>query len=375
MRVLIAGGGTGGHVYPAVAILEGLRRREADVKVGYVGTRRGLEARVLASYPSVDFYPIHARGFARKGRWSVISVLFWLAVALLESLIILVRFRPHLVVGVGGYSSFAPVAVASTLGRVFSVRTAVHEQNAVAGLSNRILSRFVDVVMISYREAKRSFPHARKIVLTGNPVREEFLHACRTTATYTEFGLDPRRHTVLMFGGSNGSAELVEEVLRSKDLVAHSDGTQILLVTGKSVDATEVQRELASVGAKNVVAVSYIEKMGAAFAVADLIVSRAGATTLAEITTCGKASLLVPWRDAADNHQWENARILEQEDACRLADEGSIVHRQLVNLVLDLVKDEATLHRLAGNARRLGQRQADALIVGEIRSLVRGARA
>ena len=119
----------------------------------------------------------------------------------------------------------------------------------------------------------------------------------------------------------------------------------------------------------------YIERMGAAFAVADLIVARAGATTLAEITTCGKASVLVPWESAADNHQWENARVLEREDACELADGRVMVERGLVNLVLNLIGDEATLSRLAGNAGRLGQRHADSLILGEIETLVRGGRA
>jgi UDP-N-acetylglucosamine--N-acetylmuramyl-(pentapeptide) pyrophosphoryl-undecaprenol N-acetylglucosamine transferase len=178
---------------------------------------------------------------------------------------------------------------------------------------------------------------------------------------------------VLVFGGSLGSTKLIDEVLRAKDAIARSTDLQVLLVTGRAADHRAIRAELTAAGATNVVVVPYIERMGEAFALADLIVSRAGATTLAEITSCGKASILVPWKEAADNHQWENARLLESERACTLADEDVIVRRGLVNLIEETIRDDRVLARLAANSRRVGMRQARALILGEIRATMRGA--
>jgi UDP-N-acetylglucosamine--N-acetylmuramyl-(pentapeptide) pyrophosphoryl-undecaprenol N-acetylglucosamine transferase len=375
MRVLIAGGGTGGHFYPALAMIDGLRARKSDVRVAYVGTRRGIEARILPSHAWVEFHPICARGYAREGLVERLRFFVSLFVGFVQTLVVFARFRPQLVIGVGGYSSFLPVLLGALLGRFLSIRTAIHEQNAVAGMANRWLSRWVDVVMTSYPESKAAFRRARRVVLTGNPVREEFLYASRSEESYAQFGLDPKRKTVLVFGGSNGSAELIEQVLMAKQELAGRDGVQVLLVTGEEGLARSVQEEFGASGVENVSVRAYIDKMAAAFAVADLIVARAGATTLAEITTCGKAAVLVPWREAVDNHQWENARVLEREEACQLADGRIMVEHGLVNLVLHLVEDEVALSRLAGNARRLGQRTAGSLIQGEIETLLRGARA
>jgi UDP-N-acetylglucosamine--N-acetylmuramyl-(pentapeptide) pyrophosphoryl-undecaprenol N-acetylglucosamine transferase len=261
------------------------------------------------------------------------------------------------------------------LGRVLPIRTAIHEQNAVPGLANRLLSRVVDVVLVSYPMAASAFPRARKVVVTGNPIRQEFLRERRCEAAYREFDLDPRRRTVLVFGGSNGSPELVDRILAAKADLARRDDLQVLLVTGGARSDDEVRRELREAGAANVQVRKYIDRMATAFAIADLIVARAGATTLAEITTCGKPAVLVPWRGAADDHQWQNARVLEKAEACRLADAQTTGKGELVNQILRLAGDDAALTRLAGNARRLGQRQANSLILGEIQTLVRGARA
>ena len=374
-RVLLAGGGTGGHVYPALAIVQGLRQNMPDVRVAYVGTRRGVEARAVRQTPWVQFLPIHARGLDRDERGGSFRTAAWTAVSIVESAFLLARLCPRVVVGVGGYSSFAPVLLASLAGRILPVRTAIHEQNAVPGLANRWLSRFVDVVFVSYPVAASAFPRARRVVVTGNPVREEFLRERRSDAAYREFGLDPRRRTILVFGGSNGSSEFVEQILAAKAELARRDDLQVLLVTGGARSDEEVRRELADAGATNVKVVTYIDRMATAFAIADLVVARAGATTLAEITTCGKPAVLVPWRGAAEDHQWENARVLERAEACRLADVSQAPQGALVDQVVHLVRDDAALLRLAGNARRLGQRQASSLILGEIESLMKGARA
>jgi len=374
-RVLIAGGGTGGHFYPALAVTEELRRSEHDVEVGYVGTRRGIEARILLSYPWIRFFPITVRGMDRGRLLHRLGAIAMLAISFAQTVVVFARFRPDVVLGMGGHSSFPPVALGVLLGKVLPIRTIIHEQNAIAGLANRILAPHVDTVLVSYPQSSRSLAKARRIVVTGNPIRDDFLRGQRTPAVYRSFGLRPNRRTVLVFGGSNGSSRLIEEVLRAKEAIAHDDGLQILLAAGGQQDDARIRDELTSAGVRNVVVHRYIDRMGEAFAIADLIVSRAGATTLAEITSCGKPAVLVPWNGATDNHQWENARILASEGACTLADEDDIVHGGLVTLIRELVSDEGRMHCLATNSWRLGQRRAQALVLGEIRALMREARA
>jgi len=373
MRVLIAGGGTGGHFYPAMSVIEELRAWKPDVKVGYVGTRSGIEARVLPSHPSVRFFPIHAVGLAGARSLHRLRAWILLLYSFLESLLILARFRPEIVIGVGGYSSFPPVFLAALLGRFLRIRTLIHEQNAIPGLANRRLAGYVDGVLLAYPEARRHFAHARRVAVTGNPVRRELLLARRSDAAYRMFGLDPSRRTVLVFGGSLGSSQLVDSILAAKESLARTDSLQVLLVTGGAADEERIRSELHDAGVRNVVVRHYIDRMGEAFAVADLVVSRAGATTLAEITACGKASLVVPWSGAADNHQWENARALRSIEGCTLVDERDIVSRGLVHVIQDLVADEEALALLARNAWRSGRRNARALILGEIKGLMRGA--
>ena len=373
MRVMIAGGGTGGHVYPALAILDELKRKHADVEVAYVGTRRGMEARVLGGRPWVRFMPIHAHGRRPGERFDRIRVGLWLALSLVEAAIALLRFRPNVVLGVGGYSSFPPLLVASLAGRLLPVRTVVHEQNAVAGLANRWLSRFVDCVLVSYPTSRDQFPRAKRVVTTGNPIRAEFLRQERTEEGYRAFGLRSDRRTILVFGGSQGAPDLVTQVLAGADELAARGEIQVLLVTGNDRAAADARRALARDGIGNVVVVPYVQDMPTAFALADLVVSRAGATTLAEITVCGKPAVLVPWRGATDDHQLENARVLEREEACRLVGDETMVRHELVKFVLDVVCDESTLVRLGENARRLGRREAGTLIRTEIEALARGA--
>ena len=371
MRVLVAGGGTGGHFYPALAICEGLRKRYPNVRVGYIGSRNGVEARVLPSYSWIRFFAIQAGGLSRTNWVSNVRTATKLVVGFLQSAWILLRFRPHLVIGVGGHSSFPPLFLAALAGKVLPVRTAIHEQNVIGGLANRWLSRFVDLVMLTFSQSERSFPRAQKVVVTGNPIREEILHAKRSPELYRAFGLDPARRTILVFGGSKGSREITEQVLLGKEAVSQNRDLQVLLITGDADAERRIRAELKASNVKNIVVKGYVHQMGAAFAIADLVVCRAGATSLAEITSCGKASLLVPWKEAADDHQRKNAELMREECACTVADDEVIVRHRLVDVILGQMGDELGLERMANNARRLGQRSAETLILGEIRSLMR----
>jgi UDP-N-acetylglucosamine--N-acetylmuramyl-(pentapeptide) pyrophosphoryl-undecaprenol N-acetylglucosamine transferase len=371
MNVLIAGGGTGGHFYPALAICEGWKERHPNARFAYIGTRTGVEARVLPSYPWIRFFPIAASGLYRhkllKNIWAAARILWGFA----QTVLVFCRFRPDLVIGVGGHSSFAPVWVGAVLGRVLPIRTAIHEQNVLGGVANRWLSRVVDLVMLSFPQSTRSFPRARKIVVTGNPIREEFLHVKRSDALYRQFELDPDRRTILVFGGSKGSMEITEQVLHGKEAIAGNQDLQILLITGDAGRSASIQSQLDDARITNIVVKTYVHQMGAAFAIADLVVCRAGATSLAEITSCGKASLLIPWKEAADDHQRKNAEALENEQACIVAEEDVIVRHALVDAILDQMKDELGLEHLACNAKRLGTQSAQSAILGEIGALMR----
>lgn len=374
MRILVAGGGTGGHVYPALAICQGLHRKYPTARFVYIGTRQGLESQIVPDHKWITFCPIQAAGWT-KGSWARrLAVLVKLLVGLLQTACVFVWFRPQLVVGVGGYASFAPVMLAALLGKVLPLRSAIHEQNVIAGRANRWLSRYVDLVMLSFPQTQRSVPQAKRAVVTGNPIREEFLHAKRSDDAYRSFGLDPAKRTILVFGGSKGAMEMTRQVLDGRRQISANAALQILLVVGDPIAGERMRTLLRNEGIKNIVVFPYVHHMGTAFAVADLVVCRAGATSLAEITACGKASVLVPWREAAEDHQRANAAMLSADNACVTADQEGLVDRGLVGVILEQMDDELGLRRLSSNARLLGRRDAGALIEQEIDGLMRGIR-
>jgi len=369
MRILVAGGGTGGHVYPAIAVIEALRRSGSDVCVGYVGTRTGIERRVVGQLRGVPYFPVCARGMERGRPVSVLLAAAALALGLLQVLWVFVRFRPRVVLGMGGYASAASVLLGVIAGWVFPVRTVIHEQNAVPGLTNRLLGRLVDTVLVSFQETVDRFARARRVVVTGNPVRAALLKARRRPETYHAFGLDETKRTVLVFGGSRGSLALVSATVRAATTWRNEQHLQLLLITGERVDAARLRRALARAGVHNVAVTDYVERMEDAFAVADLVVSRAGATTVAELAICGKPAVLVPWRGAAEDHQMANAELLRDAEACEVAEESSLQRGGLASMVEQVVGDERRLSVMAQRARALGVRNAAFRVLGELTML------
>ncbi len=367
MRVLVAGGGTGGHVYPALAILDELAQTVSNVDLGYVGTKRGLEARLVPSISNLRFFTTCVRGLPSGlrlvARLRSALALLW---SLVEALVIVLRFRPHVVLGVGGYASFPVVFISALLGRVMSIRTLIHEQNAVVGRANRLLSRWVDRVLVSFPSTVNDLSHANRVVITGNPVRQDRLGKKPSRDMYQEFALDPDKRTVLVFGGSKGSAALTQAVLDLSAEFSDEREIQVLLVTGSEDAANEARDRLQNSGARNFAVQAYIDQMGEAYAIADLVVSRAGATTLAEITSCGKPAVIVPWEGATDDHQVANALFLERADACALIREAAILDGGLSHVIRELVHDPRRLVRMAANSRRLGRRQATTAVLGEV---------
>jgi UDP-N-acetylglucosamine--N-acetylmuramyl-(pentapeptide) pyrophosphoryl-undecaprenol N-acetylglucosamine transferase len=306
--ILVCGGGTGGHLYPALALLEGLRRVEPHARLVYVGSRNGLETAVMPRYSWVEFYKLPIRGIARPGQrplwflWALLA-LAQLPVALAQALWIVLKERPKIIIGVGGYGAFAPVL----WGVLLKIPCYVHEQNLVPGIVTRLFAPWAKKVFLTYPQTAR-WLRARHVVVTGLPVRPELLSA---RPDHPRFGLRSDRKTVLVFGGSRGSQTLTEAALAAQH---HLSEVQFLIVTGQTSQASldlHLRRLSAGEGEQSRRSlVPYIHEMGTALATADLVICRAGAGTLAELTALRKPAIVVPWPGAANDHQTANAAQL-----------------------------------------------------------------
>ncbi|MCA3016761.1 MAG: undecaprenyldiphospho-muramoylpentapeptide beta-N-acetylglucosaminyltransferase [Myxococcaceae bacterium] len=345
MRVLIAGGGTGGHLFPGIALAEEVVTRHPKNDVVFVGTTRGLEARVVPENGFV-FEPITSRGLKGMGLVKLALGLLTLPVSFFEALALVRRYRPDVVVGVGGYSS-GPVVLAAWLLRV---PTAVQEQNALPGLTNRLLGRVVKAVFLSFDETTRFFRRAKVHVL-GNPIRRALLDNFLTPNVAHE------KFTVLVFGGSLGARGLNTRVVEALEhLAPRREALRLVHQTGKA-DLEAVRQGYAGKGFDADVR-EFIDDMSAAYLSADLVVCRAGATTVAELTTCKKASILVPFPFATDDHQAVNARALVEAGAALMFREAELTGAHLAQAILSLEADRDRLKAMEKAAGSLGRPEA-----------------
>lgn len=346
MRLLVAGGGTGGHVFPGIALAEEVVTRHPKNDVVFVGTARGLEASVvpIAGYP-IEL--IDVRGLKGKGIGSILSGLLRLPRAFVQSWRVLRKWRPDVVVGVGGYAS-GPVVLAA---RLMGIPTAVQEQNAVAGLTNRLLGRIVQAAFTAFPEAGRHFP-GQKVQLLGNPIRRQLLENYMRPVSKRDDQL-----RVLVFGGSQGAHGLNMRVIEALPFLADlRDRVRFVHQTGAR-DREQVEKGYAGVGFAPDVR-EFITDMSAAYAGSDLVVCRAGATTLAELTVCKKPSILVPFPAAADNHQVVNARSLVDAGAAVMIEERDLTGELLAAEMRRVLLDPALRDRMARAAGLLGRPQA-----------------
>ena len=356
MRLLIAGGGTGGHLFPGIAVAEEFLSRDPGNQVLFVGTEHGIEGRLL---PRLGFRHefITAAGIRRKNRLSQMKGLVMLLYGYSQSRKILRQFRPQLVLGVGGYAS-GPVLMAA---RGLQIRRFIHEQNAIPGFTNKFLSRFAEKIFISLDESRSFFP-AEKLVLTGNPVRKEILAETRRTEE------EPREKgtfNILVFGGSAGAHSINMAVSAALPLlrgererlsITHQTGEKDLPEVSLAYQAEQLQAKV----------VPFIEDMAAAYRDADLIVCRAGATTIAEVTACGKPCIFIPYPHAVDDHQRLNAEALLKQDAGFMLLERELSGESLAQLILELMNDPRQLKVAGENARGLARVEAARTIVDEM---------
>jgi UDP-N-acetylglucosamine--N-acetylmuramyl-(pentapeptide) pyrophosphoryl-undecaprenol N-acetylglucosamine transferase len=359
--MVIAGGGTGGHLFPGIALAEEVTTRQPGNQVLFVGTRRGLEARVV---PEAGFSleTVEVSGLKGMGLWKRLRALVQLPLALVSSWWILRRFRPDVVVGVGGYSS-GPVVLAAWLQ---GVATAIQEQNALPGVTNRILGKLVRAVFIAFDEARPAFPPG-KTYLVGNPVRrtlvDNYLRS-RPAVTDGSFRL-------LVLGGSQGARGLNTRVLEA---LPHLGPMRDRLVVRHQTGAADLDRVRAAYQAAGLKAevVEFIEDVSAAYAQASLVLCRAGATTLAELTICKKASILVPFPAATDDHQAVNAQALVKAGAARMFREAELTGGVLAAQLLSLADDPEALRRMERAAGELGRPEAARELVDVCAELVAG---
>lgn len=345
MRVLIAGGGTGGHLFPGIALAEEVTTRHHRNDVVFVGTERGLEARVVpAAGYRLETIPV--MGLKGKSLGNFLKALLALPRAILLSWQILRKYRPDVVVGVGGYSS-GPVVLMAWLLRI---PTAVQEQNALPGFTNKVLGKLARAVFIAFEEARPFFP-SKKVHLIGNPIRAKLMdNYLRSSQKHEGF-------TILVFGGSLGAkgvnARVIDALVHLEDLKGQLHFTH---QTGKA-DLENVKKGYADRGFDANV-VEFIDDMSGAYAKAELVICRAGATTVSELTVCKKAAILIPFPHATDNHQEINARALVAAGAALMFRESELDGKKLADAVRTLVSEPAKLRKMERQAGLLGRPEA-----------------
>jgi len=363
MRVVIAGGGTGGHLFPAIAIAEEIKRRDETAEVFFIGTEYGIEASIIPK----EGYPIkylRAEGVVGKSPFRMARGMARTILSLYDSYAFLERLRPDAVIGVGGYASFCPVFT----GHLMSLPTLIAEQNSVPGLANKVLGRIADAVCVTYHESIAFFPKS-KTFITGNPVRAGILSGSREGA-YDLFSLERNKFTIFVFGGSSGARTINNALCGTFGALNGLKGDiQFLHQTGKT-DYETVRETYRKWGFKGTVT-AFIHQMAEAYAVADLVISRAGATTLAELTSVGKPAILLPYPYAAGRHQEMNAQRLSEMGAVRVVLDQELDGEVLAKNIRELYADKHVRSEMQRSSRSVGRPDAAHKVVDVLMSLIK----
>lgn len=364
LRILISGGGTGGHIFPAISIANAIKARRPDAKILFVGATGRMEMqRVPAAGYEIKGLPIC--GFDRKNLLKNIGVLYKIWKSQRMAKHIIRDFRPMVVVGVGGYASGPTLNEAAHLG----IPCLIQEQNSYAGVTNKILAHKVTKICVAYDGMERFFP-ADKIIKTGNPVRQSLLSTSLTHDEATEkFHLSPARKTILLVGGSLGARTINESVMQHLDLVKAEKDVQFIWQTGKYY-YNSIQERLKGNCPENLKYMDFISDIGAAYKAADLIISRAGASSISEFCLIGKPVILVPSPNVAEDHQTKNAMALVSKGAALYIKDADAPDR-LLRMAIDTVKDNSRLASLSQNIRQLALPDSADIIASEVIKLAK----
>jgi len=344
MRLLIAGGGTGGHLFPAVAVARAVKNEDRAAEVLFVGTRHGIEAKILPE-SEFPFRFISARGLRKTGLLNTVTAAAEIPLGMLQSFSIIGEFHPTVVLGVGGYASGPTLAAAVIL----RIPTAIQEQNSVMGTTNRILARFVDRVFTSWETTEPS-PPPGKTTFAGNPVRGDLFSAPIAAKEVDKFHL-------LVFGGSGGARSINQAMTQNLELLQPM-ASQVSIIHQTGAAAVEAVRQAYLAAGIEADVREFIYDMGTVYEWADLVVSRSGASTLAEITALGKPAVVVPYPYAIGDHQARNARVLESCGAVRVILDHELKNGRLVKEVASLAESRGDLLKMAENSRKLGRPDA-----------------
>ena len=350
VRVLFAGGGTGGHVFPALAIADEVRRLRPQAGILFVGTKNKIEAKVVPQH-GYAFSTIWISGFRRSLRPGNLMFPLKLVVAMVQAFQIIKKFRPDVVIGTGGYVSGPVLRVATMLG----VPTLIQEQNSYPGVTTRLLARRVNEVHLTFESSKQHFKYQDNLVVTGNPVRGEIGNATRNDGLkYFGFEESSSALTILVTGGSLG-AHTLNEAVRANMESFQQLGVRLIWQTGNE-DFSGAQLATAEMDSTIVLVQPFIDKMDLAYAASDIVVCRAGATTIAELTRLGKPAILVPYPHAAANHQGENASSMVKNGAAIVVEDGK-VKEELMSAIASLA-GEPVRAEMSSRSRQLGKPDA-----------------
>ncbi|MBR1630355.1 MAG: undecaprenyldiphospho-muramoylpentapeptide beta-N-acetylglucosaminyltransferase [Paludibacteraceae bacterium] len=360
-RFLISGGGTGGHIFPAISIANALREIYPQCEILFIGAlgRMEMERVPRAGYNIIG---LPVRGLNRKNLFKNFSVIRDLFKSVKQAKKIIEEFRPNVAIGVGGYASGAAMKAAADM----KIPVLLQEQNSFAGVTNKMLRRKASTICVAYEGMERFFPK-EKLVLTGNPIRQSLANGDRIEA-YKHYGFSPNLKTLLIIGGSLGARTINQSVIVHLDEISKS-GIQVLWQTGKGyIDAAK--RAAKKIENTNLIITDFVDHMELAYAMADAVISRAGASSISELCMLGKPSILVPSPNVAEDHQTHNAMALVNKEAAILVRDTD-AEDQLINTALALLNNDAKMQFLSSNIKKLAQTDSAKRIAQEVCKLIR----
>lgn len=360
MRIIMSGGGTGGHIYPAITIIKAIQKQVPSCEILFIGTKEGLEADIIPK-EGFDFKTIDVRGFERRLSLKNIQTVIRTIGSIWQSRKIISEFKPDIVIGTGGYVCGPVLLAASMMG----VPTMIQEQNVIPGITNKILARFVNKIAVGYAEAIKNFSNQQNVFVSGNPIRPEVLSATRDSGI-TQLGLDPTKRTILISGGSRGARSINQAMVQVHQQFAGREDIQLLHVTGQNEYNSIVENLklccIDTAKAGNIIIKPYLYNMPQALAVADVAVFRAGAIGLAELTARGIPAIIIPYPHAAENHQEFNARVMEKQGAAMVIRDAELNGSKLIAAINELVNNPQKLGEMAIASKKMGCPEAADII-------------
>jgi UDP-N-acetylglucosamine--N-acetylmuramyl-(pentapeptide) pyrophosphoryl-undecaprenol N-acetylglucosamine transferase len=360
-RFVLSGGGTGGHLFPAIAIANQLKKNYPDAAFLFVGAKGKIEMEKVP-LSGFEIEGLWISGFQRHDLWKNISLPFKLMSSILKSRRIIRKFKPDIAIGTGGYASFPLLFVAARKG----IPTLIQEQNFFPGISNKLLAKKVHKICTVYPGMEKYFPK-EKIIITGNPIRSDISLSSENSAKYYDhFNLDKSKKTLLVIGGSLGARTINQAILAGKELIEKQD-IQLIWQTGRYYDELKKTHKLESTKACWIG--PFINNMGVAYSIADLVISRAGAISISELAVLQKACILIPSPNVAEDHQTKNAMALVQAKAALMLKDHEAMEK-LIPLALKTIENEKVLEELTSNMADFAKPESTSEIVGEITKLI-----